>query len=278
MLKRVLSSIVGLPILLLFVVLGGWPLKAAVFFLIAIAMHELYDALSKKRMSIHYVGYLFAAVYMVFIDSANFSFVLSILLIAFTVLVSILLVIFHNRINVMDCAATMFGFYYVAVLMSLIYVVRMSTGGQYLVWIIFIAAWGCDTGAYFAGITLGRKGKHKLIPSLSPNKTVEGAIGGIVVASILAVVYGAILARVTSVRVVNEFETFQLLVRYAVIGAGGAIFAQLGDLAASAIKRYTNIKDFGHIIPGHGGVMDRFDSVLFTAPAVYVISLILIHR
>ena len=278
MLKRVLSSIIGLPILLLFVILGGWWLKGMVFVLIVIAMRELYDALAKKRMSIHYIGYLFAAVYMAFIDSANFSFVLSIMLIGFTVLVSILLVIFHNRVNVMDCAATMFGFYYVAVLMSLIYVVRMSTGGQYLVWIIFIAAWGCDTGAYFAGKTFGRKGKHKLIPTLSPNKTVEGAIGGIVVASLLTVLYGAILTRLTSVRAVNEFETFQLLVRYAVIGAGGAVFAQLGDLAASAIKRYTSIKDFGHIIPGHGGVMDRFDSVLFTAPAVYLISLLIIHR
>ena len=276
MLKRILSSIIGLPLLMLFVILGGWPLKIAVFILITVAMYELYDALSKRRMSIHYVGYVFAAVYMYFIDNSNVGNVLTIILILFTLTVATLLVVFHNRITVMDCAATMFGFYYVAVLMSLVYLVREANGAQglFLVWIIFISAWGCDTGAYFTGITLGR---HKLIPTLSPNKTVEGAIGGVVFASALTVAYAAVMLHVSSLRSVSDFETFQLLVRYAVIGAGGAVFAQIGDLAASAIKRYTGIKDFGHVIPGHGGVMDRFDSVLFTAPAVYLISMLLIR-
>jgi len=275
MLKRILSSVIGLPLLVIFVIMGGWPLKIAVFGLIVIAMYELYDALSKRRMSIHYVGYLFAAIYMYFIDNTNVGNVMMVILISFTLTVSILLVVFHNRITVMDCAATMFGFYYVTVLMSLVYLVREANGeqGLFLVWIIFISAWGCDTGAYFTGITLG---KHKLIPSLSPNKTVEGAIGGVVFASLLTVAYAAIMIHVSPLKRVSDFETFQLLLRYAVLGAGGAVFAQLGDLAASAIKRYTKIKDFGRILPGHGGVMDRFDSVLFTAPAVYLISMLVI--
>jgi len=276
MLKRILSSVIGLPLLVIFVIMGGWPLKIAVFGLIVIAMYELYDALSKRRMSIHYVGYLFAAIYMYFIDNTNVGNVMMVILISFTLTVSILLVVFHNRITVMDCAATMFGFYYVTVLMSLVYLVREANGeqGLFLVWIIFISAWGCDTGAYFTGITLG---KHKLIPSLSPNKTVEGAIGGVVFASLLTVAYAAIMIHVSPLKRVSDFETFQLLLRYAVLGAGGAVFAQLGDLAASAIKRYTKIKDFGRILPGHGGVMDRFDSVLFTAPAVYLISMLVIR-
>jgi len=275
MLKRILSSIIGFPLLAALVVLGGWPLKIAVLGLIVIAMYELYTALSKKHMSIHCVGYLFAAIYMYFIDSANFANVMTIVLIAFILTISTLLVLFHRRITVMDCAATMFGFFYTTVLMSLIYLVRMSNGGLYNVWIIFIAAWGCDTGAYFTGITLG---KHKLIPSLSPNKTVEGAVGGVVFAMLLSIAYGAIMVNTSNVNAANDMQTIGLLIRYAVIGAGGAVFAQLGDLAASAIKRYTNIKDFGKLIPGHGGVMDRFDSVLFTAPAVYLISLLIIHR
>jgi len=272
--KRIVSSVIGLPILMAFVMLGGWPLKIAVFALIAVAMSELYNALSKRHMSVHYVGYVFAFVYMAFIDNTNLADVMTIILILFTLTVSTLLVIFHNRITVMDCAATMFGFLYVTVLMSLIYVVRISNGGAYSVWLIFISAWGCDTGAYFTGITLG---KHKLIPSLSPNKTVEGAIGGVVFASLLTVIYGAVMIPVSNIKIVNDYETLGLLVRYAVIGAGGGVFAQLGDLAASAIKRYTNIKDFGKILPGHGGIMDRFDSVLFTAPAVYLISLLIIR-
>jgi len=277
LLKRILSSVVGLPALIFLVIYGGWPLKIASFVLIAIAMSEVYTALSGKRLlPVHLIGYLFAAIYMYYLDNANFADMLTIILIAFTLTISISLVVFHKRVTVMDCAVTMFGFFYVAVLMSLIYLVRMANGdaGKFNVWIIFIAAWGCDTGAYFTGITLGR---HKLIPALSPKKTVEGTIGGVLFAMVLAVSYGAVMTRISNIRVANDFETFQLLMRYAVIGAGGAVFAQFGDLAASAIKRYTKIKDFGHVIPGHGGVMDRFDSVLFTAPAVYLLSLLIIR-
>ena len=275
MLKRIISSLVALPVLIFVVVMGGWALKTAVFAAVFIAMYELYEAISKKRMSVHYVGYVFAAIYLYFIDNTNVGNVMTVILISFTLMVTSLLVIFHTRINVMDCAATMFGFYYVTVPLSLVYLVREGNGGLFLVWIIFISAWGCDTGAYFTGKAFGR---HKLIPSLSPNKTVEGAIGGIVVASALSVVYAAVMVPLTDIKQVYDFETmFPLLVRYAVIGAGGAVFAQLGDLAASAIKRYTQIKDFGSILPGHGGIMDRFDSVLFTAPAVYLISMLVIR-
>ena len=106
-------------------------------------------------------------------------------------------------------------------------------------------------------------GKHKLIPQLSPKKTVEGAIGGVVVAVSICVVFGVVL------EMKNQLEGVDTVLLCFITGFVGSIFSQIGDLAASAMKRYVGIKDFGKIMPGHGGVLDRFDSVLFAAPVVY---------
>ena len=135
-----------------------------------------------------------------------------------------------------------------------------------MVWLSFIAAFGCDTGAYFAGVTLG---KHKLIPALSPKKTIEGSVGGILTATVLALLYGLWVQKSFVLEGVN------VLLLCGLTGFFGSFLAQIGDLAASAMKRMTGIKDFGNLIPGHGGVLDRFDSVILTAPVVYYIMLLL---
>ena len=133
------------------------------------------------------------------------------------------------------------------------------TDGIYLVWLIFFSSWGCDTCAYCAGMLFG---KHKLVPVLSPKKTIEGAVGGVVGAALLgygfACVYGGKMIAVGNPRVACALAC-----------AIAAVISQVGDLAASAIKRNHDIKDYGHLIPGHGGILDRFDSMLFTAPAIY---------
>ena len=123
---------------------------------------------------------------------------------------------------------------------------------------VFIGSWATDTCAYFAGYFFG---KHKLAPVISPKKTVEGSIGGILGTLILMLTYSYIGAEVCDVRV-NAVNVIILS-----LICGGV--SQLGDLCASVIKREQGIKDYGHIMPGHGGVMDRFDSVLFAAPVVY---------
>ena len=145
---------------------------------------------------------------------------------------------------------SLFGFAYVAGLLSAVLIMREFLG-LYYVWFIFIAAWGCDTGAYFAGRAFG---KRKLAPKLSPKKTVAGAIGGTLTAAILCVVYALI------------FGDGSTWLPYAIFGIIGAILGQAGDLSASALKRHVGLKDFGQIIPGHGGVLDRFDSIQFVAP------------
>ena len=128
------------------------------------------------------------------------------------------------------------------------------------VWLIFVSSWGNDTFAYFTGVLIG---KHKMAPILSPKKSVEGAIGGIAGATILGIIYGSIVSARMSEVIGSPVLTF------AVASCVGAMLAIVGDLAASAIKRNYNVKDYGKLIPGHGGILDRFDSVIFTAPVVY---------
>jgi phosphatidate cytidylyltransferase len=155
--------------------------------------------------------------------------------------------------------ATFLGMVYVAVMLGFIYVIRSSESGKILVWLVFLSSWGSDTCAYCAGVLLGR---HKMAPILSPKKSVEGAVGGVVGAGLLGLLYA--------------FIFHQPMAAYAIICAAGALISMVGDLAASAIKRDKGIKDYGKLIPGHGGVLDRFDSVIFTAPIIYFLSLVLI--
>ena len=129
----------------------------------------------------------------------------------------------------------------------------------YLVWLIFLSSWGCDTSAYCVGMLFG---KHKMAPVLSPKKSIEGAIGGIAGSALLGILFAGIFGAKFS-SVANPQAAC------AIACAIAAAISQIGDLAASAIKRNHNIKDYGNLIPGHGGILDRFDSMLFTAPAIY---------
>lgn len=158
-----------------------------------------------------------------------------------------------------DIMPVFMSFFYVSVCLSYVFRLRDFKDGGYLVILIFICSWGNDTLAYLVGRLIG---KHKMSPVLSPKKSIEGLIGGIVGAGILGAVFGMIFnANVTPVA--NAPLWFGL------VCMAGAIPAVIGDLAASAIKRNNDIKDYGKLIPGHGGIMDRFDSMIFTAPIIF---------
>lgn len=152
-----------------------------------------------------------------------------------------------------------FAFLYAPVMLSFIELTREAPGGQYLVWIILISSWGCDTCAYVVGMLIGKK---KVFPVLSPKKSLEGCIGGMAGAALLGGLYGLFVTGKTA----RELCTFALICTL------GAVVSMVGDLAASAIKRNMGIKDYAKLIPGHGGVMDRFDSVIVTAPIVYLLT------
>lgn len=166
------------------------------------------------------------------------------------------------RFNIEKVAYAFISFVYVPVFMSFVYFTRSLSGGKYTIWLIFISAWVCDTCAYFVGTLLG---KHKLAPVLSPKKSIEGSIGGVLGAMLVAFLFGYFV----------EYKLFNganNAVKYIIICFVGSIVSQVGDLAASAIKRNKDIKDYGNLIPGHGGILDRFDSIIFVAPFVFLLS------
>ena len=156
--------------------------------------------------------------------------------------------------------ATIFGATVIPLFLSSILGIVNNLNGIYLVIVPFMAAWLTDTGAYFTGYFLG---KHKLAPTISPKKTIEGSVGGIVVCVMSFLLYGFIMEKF-----------FALDANYLMLAITGLVLspiAQIGDLSLSIIKREYNIKDYGVVFPGHGGILDRFDSVLFTAPATLII-------
>lgn len=173
-----------------------------------------------------------------------------------------------------------FGFVYGPVMLSFVLMTRLLLGkgdieaggtfynlGFFAVWMIFIAAWGSDTCAYFVGVLFG---KHRITPRLSPKKSLEGYIGGVAGAGLLGLLYGAILMWTGHI-------SSDILWCFALLGVCGSFFGLVGDLAASAVKRDFEIKDYGKCIPGHGGIMDRFDSVIFTAPMIYLLSITVLY-
>lgn len=159
-------------------------------------------------------------------------------------------------------AFSVFAFLYAPVMLSFIHFIRMLENGVYLVWLVLICSWGCDTCAYCVGKLIGKK---RIFPVLSPKKSLEGCVGGVIGTAVIGLIYGWIV-------MVHNVQSMCMI---ALICALGAVVSMVGDLAASAIKRNRGIKDYGKLIPGHGGIMDRFDSVIVTAPLVYFLAVIL---
>ena len=151
--------------------------------------------------------------------------------------------------------------FYVIVGFASVVLLREAPNGVYLYLLIFLSAWVTDTGAYFTGVFFG---KHKLIPDVSPKKTVEGAIGGVITCVLVFVAFGAIVGAIS--------DLTPHYLRLAIVGLVTSIVSMVGDLIASLLKRKYGVKDYGKLFPGHGGVMDRFDSVLATAPFLYILS------
>ncbi|MDR3765571.1 MAG: phosphatidate cytidylyltransferase [Butyricicoccus sp.] len=166
----------------------------------------------------------------------------------------------HDTVSFPEITVALFGGVVLPIMLLSLWRIFSMDGGEFLVLLPLVAAWGSDTCALFAGMAFG---KHKLAPVVSPKKTVEGAIGGVV---------GATLLMLLVVYLFNRFADLNIhYAAAALMGAIGAVIGQVGDLSFSIIKRQTGIKDYSHIFPGHGGVLDRFDSVIFVAPVAELI-------
>lgn len=261
MLKRITSAIVGLPFLIAVIYIGGIPLFSSIMVVALIGLKEFYNAFKNKSLlSIELIGYLGSVALIILV---NFSHSLIYVPLLFFILILILNImqLISSKYNFLNASITLYGLVYVSLLFSYILLISYQPN-NIIIWLVFTTAWGTDTFAYFSGYFFGKK---KLCPSVSPKKTIEGAIGGVLGSMIISGVFG-------------YFFLSDYLIIIIFIGAIGSIVAQIGDLSASLIKRYTGIKDFGNLMPGHGGVLDRFDSILFTAPTIYYILTFVINR
>ncbi len=174
----------------------------------------------------------------------------------------------HGKYPVDRSAMTFLCVFYVVTSFTCIVFLRDVPLGKYVYLLTFIAPWISDTFAYFIGSFFG---KHKLIEDVSPKKTIEGSIGGIIFTGITCVIYGIILVHAIHARFQPSY------IALFIIGVLISVISQIGDLSASLIKRHFNVKDYGKIFPGHGGVMDRFDSVFPVAPLLLVATMVLSH-
>ncbi len=261
---RLLSGIVLFLITLVVVILGGNLLFAVLLAISLIGMMELYRVVKVNRSVMGMLGFLAGIMYylLLYFDLLQYQMVLVVL---FLMALMGAYVFSFPKYSTEQIAVTFLGLFYVPLMLSYIYQVRMLESGAWIVWLIFIGAWGSDTCAYSVGVLFGR---HKFAPKLSPKKSLEGCIGGIVGAALIGAVYAAVIQD----RIVGFKNP---VLAFAVIGAASSILSQIGDLAASAIKRNHDIKDYGTLIPGHGGVLDRFDSIIFTAPVVHFLGMLL---
>ncbi len=260
---RLLSGIILVAVLLALGILGGDVLLAGLCIVSEVGLFELYRVCKIEKSGLGIIGYVLVVAYYFGIKLAGMGIsrevVIFSLAMALLIAVMAVYVFTYPKYHASQVMAAFFGFFYVAVMLSCIYLTRMLVGGNYYIWLIFLCSWGCDTCAYCVGMLLG---KHKMAPILSPKKSVEGAVGGVVGAALLTVLYGFVFQK-------NMGLTVSEIWVMAAISAAGALVSMVGDLAASAIKRNYEIKDYGKLIPGHGGILDRFDSVIFTAPLIF---------
>ena len=256
---RLLSGIALVAVLLATGILGGNILWGFCLAISLIGLYEIYKVF-KIEKSLGIIGYGFAVVYYLALLFYNGSVNGALFLAIELMIVAGVYVLKYPKYNTEQVFASIVGLLYLPMMLSYIYQIRIAEDGLYSLWLIFLCSCGCDTCAYCVGMLFG---KRKLAPVLSPKKSIEGAVGGVAGAALLGAIYG--MAVSGHVAISNAPAVF------AVICAVGAVISQFGDLIASGIKRQHGIKDYGKLIPGHGGILDRFDSVIFTAPMIYAL-------
>ncbi len=254
--QRYIGALVLAP-LLLFIFLGGYFLKISVLLLSLGGMYEFYKVTKVKGYKpVEMVGYILCIGYNIYL-SIGLDIKIATGVFILVVFLLMMIPVLDTEINFIDIALTVLPCFYVAIFFSFILLISMMDNGRYLVWLIFISSWCCDTLAYYFGRAFG---KHKLIPKVSPKKTVEGSLGGLLGSVLGCTIYGY---------VISKYGVNIALYHYVIIGVLGGIFGQFGDLVASSIKRNAGVKDYSNLIPGHGGILDRFDSILFVSVVVY---------
>ncbi len=253
LLTRILSALVGIPVILFVAWAGGLPLTIMVLILAFLGIFEMSRLWGRMDIRVWLPGAFLSG--FLFVTAAHYG---SRYLLGATIFLALAagilyLVTVYPAFKFVDLAATVFTSLYAGWLLTYLILLRQLPAGFHYLVLVLAATWGTDTLAYFVGMNLG---KHKLAPVISPHKSVEGFWGGLA---------GGIMAAFITWLAGHRLP----LVHYLLIGLLVGIIGQAGDLAESAFKRMAGVKDSSRIIPGHGGILDRFDSLFFTAPVTY---------
>ncbi len=266
MIVRIITGIVGIALAAFVIQQGGWVFSAFALVLSIVGWYEFSAAFARKGIATTFFTGILGLVLLwgcAWLGNAEEFMAVSLFLLLIVLLESVLL---RGMVYFDGACISIAGIFYVGFPFAHLVMLRFLQEGEFIhtqlgdfefgcamIWIMFIGTWASDTFAYFTGSLLG---SHKLCPSISPNKTVEGFLGSLIGTTASVAALGGL------------FFGFPIE-EMAILGFCISILATLGDLVESVMKRHTGIKDSGSLIPGHGGVLDRFDSVLFTAPFVY---------
>ena len=263
--NRIIVAAIFVPLLFIVVFfLPPYIFVGVVSLICAISAYELLHSIGSKRNDRVTIYAVFSAALIpigAYFDITEKVFLAVLLILMFLVFAEAIFVFKKTKpITLAQILIALLGGALIPLMMSTLVLMRNMPEGRLIALLPVISAFITDGGAYFTGIFLG---KHKAFPHISPKKTVEGCIGGLAIGALAMVVYGVVLV----------FSTLHYIYFWALIiyGVVGALFTELGDLAFSLIKREYDVKDYGRILPGHGGILDRFDSMVFAAPAIYLL-------
>ena len=264
--KRIVSALIGFPgVVAILVFCNNYIVDIAISVVAIIAIHEFYNAIAKESKPIRWLGYLacisiaFLHIILKTVPSEYYGLTISITISSIILILFLHVILSNMKINFKDIAYTFYGIFYVAFFIMFLALIRGMENGKVLIWYVFFSAWATDVFAYFVGKYLG---KHKF-SEISPKKTIEGCIGGTFGAVIVLLIYTYFINKYLNLEYSYLYVTITTIVL--------SIISQIGDFAASTIKRYEDIKDYSELIPGHGGMLDRIDSLLFIAPFAYAL-------
>ena len=260
--KRITSGLLGFPLVLIILLLGNKILVDIALAIIALlAMNEYFNAIEKVAKPVKWIGYVscFSIAFIHVVPEECLNMVVTLAVPTILIILFAQVIATDMKTSFKDIAYTFIGIFYVVFFIMFVAFINGMPDGKILIWYAILAAWGTDIFAYFIGKHFG---KHKF-SKVSPKKSIEGCIGGTI---------GAIILMLAYTYVANNYWGMNYSYLFiAGIGTILSLVGQIGDFAASSIKRYVDIKDFSNLIPGHGGMLDRIDSLLFLAPFAYAL-------
>ena len=258
--KRLTSGLLGFPLVLIIFLIGNkFVVDIAMAIIAILAMSEYFNAISKVAKPVKWLGYLscasIATIHL--IPETHIEIIYSLAIPILLLVLFLQVIITEMKTNFKDIAYTLLGILYIVLLIMFVAKINGMKNGNILIWYTILAAWGTDIFAYLVGKHFG---KHKF-SKISPKKSIEGCIGGMIGGVLLMLVYTYVVNTVWAM----NYSYITILI----VGVILSILGQIGDFAASSIKRYVDIKDYSNLIPGHGGMLDRIDSIIFIAPFAY---------